>query len=231
MRDRTVDLMIAAVRRDYEAIADALYAIGTPNKKIDMNAYRAEVAMLTDRYLGKQLKDIELSSLVRDLVRAGTRYGIEIPPDFLLVAKALMTIEGIGKEISPELDVFEESKPFFLEILRKRYSPERLGNELLRRMERLTGASSQVPEALQEVLEDLRRGRLTIRSEDPQTAQASDRLGRRLYSAIVASALILGGSWLWSADHPNSGRLLLAAGLFVLSVHLVRDLYRSFIAR
>lgn len=231
MRDLTVDLMIAAVRRDYEAIADALYAIGNPTKKIDLNAFRAEVSVLTDRYLGKQLKDIEMSTLVRDLVRTGTQYGIEIPPDFVLVGKALMTIEGIGKEIAPDLEVFDECKPFFLEILQKRYAPERLGPDLLRRLERLSGASHRVPEALGEVLDDLRRGRLTIRTENVATELASDRLGRRLYSAIVASSLLLGGSWLWSSGQDGVGQLLVGLSLAVLTLHLLKDLYRSLRSR
>ena len=66
LRDLTVDLMIAAVRKDGDAIADVLYSIGTPTKKIDMHAYRAEVSLLAERYLGKQLKDIEISALIRD---------------------------------------------------------------------------------------------------------------------------------------------------------------------
>ena len=44
LRDRTIDLMVAAVRKDTYGVADALYAIGTPTKKVDMREYRAEVA-------------------------------------------------------------------------------------------------------------------------------------------------------------------------------------------
>ena len=44
LRDRTVDLMVAAVRKDTYGVADALYAIGRPTKKVDMREYRAEVA-------------------------------------------------------------------------------------------------------------------------------------------------------------------------------------------
>jgi len=53
MRDLTIDVMVGAVRKDYEAIADAMYQIGTPTKKIDMDAYRAEVGLLSEKYLGK----------------------------------------------------------------------------------------------------------------------------------------------------------------------------------
>src|SRR6185503_3486637 len=56
MRDRTIDLMVGAVRQDHVAVADALYQIGTPTKKIDTRAYRAEVAELAEKYLGRPLK-------------------------------------------------------------------------------------------------------------------------------------------------------------------------------
>ncbi|MBX3131004.1 MAG: hypothetical protein KF718_30070 [Polyangiaceae bacterium] len=223
MRDLTVDVMVGAVRRDYEGIADAMYAIGTATKKIDLEAYRAEVALLSEKYLGKQLRDIELSAMIRDLVQGATKYGLEIPPDFMLVGKALMTVEGVGKELDPELDVFEEAKPLFLDILRKRYSPERLGNELLRRLERLSGATYNMPQQLQEVLDDLRLGRLTVQARDPGLEPAADRLGRRLYSALIAGAFVLAGAWLVSGGHEAVGYGLIAVAVLLLALHVLLD--------
>jgi ubiquinone biosynthesis protein len=227
MRDLTVDVMVSAVRRDYEGVADAIYAISSPSKKIAMQAFRSEVALLTERYLGKQLKDIELSSLIRDLGACANTYGLEIPSDFLLVGKALMTVEGIGKEVDPELDVFEEARPLFLDLLRKRYSPERLGNQLLRRLEKLSDATYHMPQQIQEVLDDLRLGRLRIRAEDPGLLRSSDRLGRRVFSGIVASALLLAGAWLLAANHQRLGFGLLAFAMLVIFAHLLRDVYVS----
>jgi ubiquinone biosynthesis protein len=190
MRDQTIDLMVAALRRDYESLADAMMQLATPTRKIDTVAYRAEVALLAERYLGKALKDIELSAIVRDLVRTATTYGLEVPPDFMLVGKTLMTIEGIGKEIAPELDILEEVRPHVFELLKQRYSPERIGMELLRRAERFSSMTSSVPDQLSDVLEDLRSGRLSIRSHDTGRADAMDQLGRRLFTALVLCALL-----------------------------------------
>jgi ubiquinone biosynthesis protein len=227
LRDLTIDVMVGAVRRDYEAIADALYAIGTPTKKIDMQAYRAEVALLAEKYLGKQLKDIELSSLIRDLVRGATKYGVQIPTDFTLMGKALMTIESVGKEIDPDLDVFAEARPLFVELLRKRYSPERLGNELLRRIERLSGATYNMPQQIQEVLDDLRLGRLSVSTVDPEAAKSTELLGRRLHSAIVAAAFTLSGAWLIAARQELYGMLLIGFAIAVLSAHAIANAYRG----
>ena len=226
MRDLTVDLMVAAAREDFDAVADAMYAIATPTKKVDMRAYRSEVALLAEKYLKKNLRDIELAGLIHDLIGTATRYGLEVPPDFVLVGKALITIEGVGKEIAPDFDIIAESRPLFLELLRKRYSPQRLGNEFLRRMERLSGATSQLPEQFAEILEDLRLGRLAIHTTDTEMAGASDRLGRRIFTALVASASLLAGTALLTQGYPRLGATLLIAALLAIVAHWLGDTYR-----
>jgi ubiquinone biosynthesis protein len=231
LRDLAVDLMIAAARKDYEAIADVLYAIGTPTKKIDMHAYRAEVAMLAEKYLGKPLKDIEISALIRDLAQGAMKYGVEVPTDLLLVGKTLMTVEGVGKALDPDLDVFQEGKPLFLDIVKKRYSPERLGNELLRRLERLSGATSNLPEQISDVLDDLRFGRLTVRTSDADGGSASDRLGRRIYTGMVGSSLILAGAWALSSNQLYPSVALFASAGLLLFGHTVRDAVKSWTKR
>jgi ubiquinone biosynthesis protein len=228
LRERTVDLMVAAVRKDLIAVADALYAIGKPTKKIDMREYRAEVGMLAEKYLGKPLKEISLAAMLRDLVQGAIKYGLEIPTDFMLVGKALMTVEGIGKQIDPDLDIFGETAPYFFEIVRKRYSPLRLGNELWRGVEQISKAGYDMPMQAREVLEDLRLGRLTLRAEDPGLPGAADRLGRRVYSGLTVAALIGGGVVLLrDANHETLGTSLLVAAGLVWLVHVGRDLRRG----
>lgn len=219
LRDRTIDLMVAAVRKDYRAMADALYAIGTPTKKIDRDAFEAEVAVLADRYLGRRLGDIEVSGMIRDLIYGATKYGIEIPPDFLLVGKALMTVEGIGKEIYPELDVFAELKPYFVELLKQRYSPERIGQDLMHTAMRLSGAASEMPMQLQEILDDLRKGSLSMQVHEPALRVSSDQLGRRLFSGLVVASLLLGSAILIAADSPIVGAVFLAAGVVWVTLY------------
>jgi len=200
LRDRTIDLMVAAVREDFRGVADALYQIGRPTKKIDRQAYEAEVAVLAQKYLGKSLGEIELSALLRDLVDGARRYGIEIPSGFLMMGKALMTVEGVGKEIYPDLDVFEEVKPYFLRLIQQRYSPERITQDVIRGVTRLSHAATEAPMQMQEILEDLRKGAFSLQVQETTLKEATDRLGRRIFSGLVVSSSLLSGSLLMAAD-------------------------------
>jgi ubiquinone biosynthesis protein len=224
LRDRTVDLMIAAVRKDSYGVADALYGIGRPTRKIDMRDYRADVAVLADKYIGRQLKDIQLSALIRDLVGGAVKYGLEIPADFMLVGKALMTIESIAKELDPNLDVLEEASPYFAGIIRQRYSPERIGTELVRGAMQLSRAGYDLPMQVREVLDDLRLGRLAVRTADPELPRVADKLGRRLRAGLVVGACVTSGAIVLHGNaHSGLGiGLLICAGLILL-LHVAMD--------
>ena len=221
LRDKTVDLMVACIQENHRGIADALLAIGTPTKKLDRRAFEAEVAALSDKYLGKNLAEIELSALIRDFVQGAQKYGIEIPPDFMMVGKAIATIEGVGKEIAPHFDLYQEMKPYFLRLMAQRYAPERMLPEVMRSLTRISGAATDFPEQAQEILEDLRKGRLEIRTRDPEGAMTYDILGRRLYSGLVVSGMMIGSANLMAAGSIWLGGLFFVGALAWGGGHIV----------
>ncbi len=227
LRDLTVDLMIGAIRGDPDAIADAMAAIGTPTRTINLPMFREDVATLSEKYLGRSLAEIQLSKLIRDLGHIASVHGLEVPTDFVLVGKAMMTVEGIGRQLAPELDVFQESRPFFLRLLRRRYSPERLGLQFLRRFERLTDATSNLPHQLTDILEDLRTGRLRIGVDNGDASNSADRLGRRILTGCITGCCTLGGTVLLSNQKDAVAGVLLGVGLTWLIGHLARDTVRS----
>ncbi|GAC1394062.1 MAG: AarF/ABC1/UbiB kinase family protein [Polyangiales bacterium] len=239
MRDKTIRLMVAAVRNDPRALADALYAIGRPTKKIVQADFRARVAELSEKYLGRPLKEIELSGLIRDLVGGAIDYGLEVPTDFLMVGKALMTIEGIGKELDPELDVLAEAKPYFIELLQKRLSPQEIGKDLLRGAEQFLGVAHDLPLHIQEVLDDVRLGRLRIQTVETTAAPTYDRFGRRVFSGfVIASLNIAGGLALIAASVAKEWKypawlagLLFFSAWTAWAVHVGKDWFQAWWAK
>lgn len=213
LRDRLIDLLIAAGTRDSRVIAEALYAIGRPTKKIDRAAFEGDVARLADKYLGRKLEDVAFADLIRDLTSATLKYGLEMPTELLMVGKAMMTVEGIARQIYPALDIVAEVRPYFSEIVGYRYSPERLASDLLHVIARFTNAASEFPARADDILEDLRHGRMSAVVRQPTLAHAADRLGKRIFHALIAASLVLGGSALWAQGRTREGMGVLALGL------------------
>ena len=209
LRDRLIDVLIAAATRDSRALANALYTIGRPAKKIDREAYEADVGRLADKYLGRKLADVAFAHLIRDLSGAGLKYGIEMPAELLMVGKALMTVEGIARQLYPTLDVVEEIRPYFADIVGYRYSPERLTSDLLNIATRFANAASEFPGRADDILEDLRQGRLSIDVRQPTLIETSERLGRRIANGMIAAALTIGGCIVLAANRPVEGSVIL----------------------
>jgi ubiquinone biosynthesis protein len=144
----------------------------------------------------------------------------------MMVGKALMTIEGIGKQLDPDLDVFGEAQPYFVKLLRQRYSPQRIGNELIRGVEQLSRAGYDVPLQAREVLEDLRLGRLELRTADPMLPVAADRLGRRVFSGVVIGCATIGGALALQHDRTIAIALFIIAGALLI-LHVLLDRGRA----
>jgi ubiquinone biosynthesis protein len=160
-------------------------------------------------------------------VQGAVKYEIEMPTEMLMVGKSLMTVEGIGKEIFPELDVFTEVRPHFMKLLWKRYSPERLAREGLHVLSDLATAARSLPAQIHQILEDLRAGRLEVKSSDPNLPGAQDRLGRRIYSSVVVAALTLAGAHVLDA-HSTLGITLLSIAGGQMLLHVGGDLRRKY---
>jgi ubiquinone biosynthesis protein len=228
LRDRLVDVVIAAGTRDSRAIADALYAIGKPTKKIDRSAFETEVGRMSDKYLGRRLGDVPFSDLIRDLAGASQRYGMETPSELVMVGKAVMTVEGIARQIYPALDVVEEMRPYFTEIIGYRYSPERLTTDMLHVAARFANAATEFPARADDILEDLRQGRMSIEVRQTSLMRATERLGRRIFSGLVVASLIATGGLLLAHDHAHYGNALFAiAALWTFVVGITLALGRG----
>jgi ubiquinone biosynthesis protein len=218
-RERIIDLMVAAIRNDTDGLADALLALGKPQGRLDLPAFRAHVALLSERYLNRPLSEIEISALIRDLVQGAVKFNIEMPTDLLMMGKALMTIEGIGKQLYPALDVYTELRPYFLKLVWNRYHPQRVAREALKTLGQVKDMAVNLPSQLNTIFEDIRSGRLEVRTQDPslpaaaQTLAAQARNGLTIAGTLIAACLLLA-----SGRQETLGWILLcaAAALWLL---------------
>jgi ABC-type tungstate transport system substrate-binding protein len=100
----------------------------------------------------------------------------------------------------------------------------------MRQALRLSGVAGHMPEQLAEVLEDLRKGHLTLKSSDPVMPTSLDRLGRRLFAALSVSSLVIGGSLIlaWTRGaFLILGGAMLALALVVAVAHAALDWWRA----
>ncbi len=129
-----------------------------------------------------------------------------MPPTYTMVFKALMTVEGIGKTLAPDLNLLDEVQPFVKELLVERYSPRRLLKEGVDTLGSLSRFLKQFPHTATQLLRDAEHGRLTLKVDLQRIEELveADQIGRkRLAHAVVAGAACIAGSLALDAGGPT----------------------------
>ncbi|MBU1429952.1 phosphotransferase, partial [Myxococcota bacterium] len=127
MQDRMADMILYIATRRYESVARVLHEIAVHRRKVDYTLWEQDVVDLLERHFAHgTLADVDFGVVFRDLVEGAVRHDASIPPDYTMFFKALMTIEGVGKAIAPELDLVAELRPHVERVVAARYKPDRV---------------------------------------------------------------------------------------------------------
>jgi ubiquinone biosynthesis protein len=224
LRDHTLDLLLAAANKDGDALADAVLAIAKPRGRVDRAAFRAHVGEVAEAHLGRPLEEVEVAAVLRDVVKVALRYDLQIPPELTMLFRAIMTTEGVGKEVYPALDVLQVAQPYLAAMVMRRYHPARLGQDLLKGTGRLAHIARELPDQLRDIVEGLHRGDLTFRAVDPDTARALDRVGKRLRASLISLGMLGSGVALLLTERSlELAYGLIGAGALWLLGHLISD--------
>jgi ubiquinone biosynthesis protein len=128
------------------------------------------------------------------LFQTSRRFHVEIQPQLVLLQKTLLNIEGVGRQLDPNLDIWEVAKPVLERILRERYSPRRALKELRKRLPEIMTQAPDMPALLHSWLRQQVEGKheLAMRSQDIVTLNDTlKRMQRRVITAVTGVGLVV----------------------------------------
>lgn len=236
-RDAVMDVIVSMIREDYEALARAFFDIGVkvPGVRYDYAAFEQDVVDVMQKHLeGRTLNEIDVGAYFADLVAGAIRHRIKMPPSFTMVFKALVTVEGIGKTLAPDLNLLEEARPFARDLLAERYSPRRMLRQGIDTLGSFSRFLRQFPLTATQLLHDAESGDLHFKVEVEGTRELIEiertRSHRQARATLGAGSAIAGALALQAGPGPILGLNVPAAVLFtvaaVLAVPMMLGLLR-----
>ncbi|GIW21606.1 MAG: 2-octaprenyl-3-methyl-6-methoxy-1,4-benzoquinone hydroxylase [Candidatus Sericytochromatia bacterium] len=194
MRDKMAELVIALNTRDHEGVARSLYNLGKKTQKVDFEQFKKETSEVLQKIEGLPLKEIQFSEILNELIQGAKKNKIKIPNDYTLMGKAILTIEGIGRTLDPDLDLEKEAQPFVLKLIKKRWSAQRLGQDFLKSSLQFYQWSREVPGQMISLLNDFENGDIKLKHEDvgqEKYLKIWEEIIQKLTSGLVISSLII----------------------------------------
>jgi ubiquinone biosynthesis protein len=218
---------MAVFERDYHRVALLHVESGwvPPGTRID--EMESAVRTVCEPIFDRPLKDISFGRILLRLFEISRRFNMQIQPQLILLQKTLLNVEGLGRDLYPDLDVWNTATPILREWMRERTSLRTVARRLRAHVPELIEVARGVPALLSGLIarEHVRLPPPAAAPDGGELRAALERSARRRDAATVGAALLLGALvWLAMARDPAwLGWTLLAAG----AVAVVYGLWRS----
>jgi ubiquinone biosynthesis protein len=190
---------IALFERDYARIAQLHVAAGWMPANVRLDELEAAVRTVCEPYFTRPLSQISLAELVVKLFQTARRFELTLQPQLILLQKTLLNIEGVGRMLDPEIDIWAVAHPVLKRILRERYSPLRTLRDMRKRLPEWLHNAPQFPELMRDALRQIARGEQRNIS-DPQMLKLLGENARRqqqlLACGLLGSTLLIGAALL-----------------------------------
>ncbi len=175
----------AFFRRDYKRVAELHIESGWVPSDTRVDELESGIRSVCEPYFDRPLKEISLGMVLMRLFQISRRFNVEIQPQLVLLQKTLLNIEGLGRELDPELDLWSTAKPFL-----ERWMIDQLGPRMF--WQQLKAEAPQyaklIPE-LPRLLHDFLRQRKGDESRELQALLTEQRRTNRLLQALIYGGL------------------------------------------
>jgi ubiquinone biosynthesis protein len=195
-RDRyeIVDLIKSVVKKDSEGLVDSLLLLTKGEYGIDRRGLERELLEILDTYFAVPIKDMNLGHLLLDITALLRGYRLRLPPDLVIMVKALITAEGTACQICPELNVVSEAEASIERLAVSRFWPGGLWHNLLGSIRHFLALQRQFPLRAYQIMDKLDRGELAIRFEHENLTglrKTLEHIFNRLTFGIIIGAMII----------------------------------------
>ncbi|WP_226664259.1 ubiquinone biosynthesis regulatory protein kinase UbiB [Microbulbifer aggregans] len=212
--------LLAMFRRDYRMVAELHVQSGWVRADTPINAFEAAIRAVCEPIFEKPLGEISFARVLISLFQTARRFDMAVQPQLVLLQKTLLNIEGLGRQLYPQLDLWKTAHPFLERWMRDRIHPRTILGEIKRYGPEWLEKFPQLPQMAFAALEQGRELAPQLHRLGDQLA-GSQRRGRAQYARRVAGVLLAVGAALVAspgllAQVPAASWALGAAGLALL---------------
>jgi ubiquinone biosynthesis protein len=224
---------LAFMNRDYRRVAELHVESGWVPVDTRVDEFEFSIRSVCEPIFDRPVKDISVGHLLLRLFQTAQRFHMKILPQLLLLQKTLVNVEGVGRQLYPELDLWAAARPPLEQWMRQRVSIRALAKAARERLPAIAERLPELPKMAFDVLEQAKTGQLKMIVHGDQIDELKAevrRSGRRTALAVLAASFIISAAvlvgvvgksaeTLWGVPWPVWVLGVLAAGLIAVLVN------------
>jgi len=213
--------MLAFFKRDYQRVAELHIASGwlPPDTRIDQ--FEGAIRAVCEPIFERPLKDISFGQLLLRLFQTARRFNINIQPQLILLQKTLLNIEGVGRQLYPELDLWTTAAPFLERWLKKQVGVKAFMHRVRENLPFWSEKLPEIPGLIYDVLNQTREQNEHIRFNQQLILSTRPKKSKSRHFLLVVGVALLLSSFVveYHASWTHSISFILAViGLLVLLI-------------
>jgi ubiquinone biosynthesis protein len=191
--DTLTDIVTGYANRNKAVIVDSVMRILEYDEYPDHQDLENDISGFIDQYLYQPLKKMRLGDMLQDSLQLLSRHQLKFPPDIFFMFKAMVEVEGIGRLLDPDFDIFAKANQYIKDIKTKQNHPSRFMDDLLILSTRLKNFSLEFYDLLRHLKQGKAKMRIEHKGLEPLTSEIT-RSSNRIASSLIIAALIIGSS-------------------------------------
>ena len=184
-------MLQSVLKQNYKSLANLFISSGWVNSDTNNTELENTLRACCEPIFEKPLSEIEFGKLLLYLFQSTRQYGLSLQTSLVLLQKTLIHIEGMGRQIYPELDFWGIAEPYLDDWLTEQFSPLKLKDYILENKEDLLFKASEVPVIVYEALDELRSYSKTKKSNDEKISNLELQLSNQKYLLRVIGIVII----------------------------------------
>jgi ubiquinone biosynthesis protein len=240
LRETMASTFLALINKDFDRLIDQYLELGLVPEHIDLEAFRKEFkADLSDFFeplYGLAIKEINFADYLDTVTHIAIKHNMKIPSDLLLVNKAMLVLENLGRELDPDFDFIAAAEPYASKLIRERLRPGKLFEKARKNAMEVGDFVTLFPKQMKQIIQKVLKDDVGIRMTHvgmEKFMRDLDRSSNRIAFSMIISAILLSSAIMHATGAGPSvfGMSLLGIvsfGMaFILGVWLIISIIRS----
>lgn len=209
LKEAMADTFLALINKDFDRLIDQYIELGIVSEHIDIDVFRrdfkADLMDFLEPLYGLTLKEINFAQYLDTLTHVAIRHNLRIPSDLLLINKALLILENIGRQLDPNFDFIAEAEPYASNIIKKRVSPSRFYDRARKNIMEIGDFAFLFPRQLKQIIKKTLKDDIQVKMFHvnlPEFIRDMDKSSNRIAFALIVSAMLISSAIMHATKVP-----------------------------
>jgi ubiquinone biosynthesis protein len=190
---------LAFFNQDYRRVAEMHIESGWVSSSVRVEEFESAIRSVCEPIFEKPLKDISFGQVLLGLFSTARRFDMHVQPQLVLLQKTLLNIEGLGRQLYPDLDLWQTAKPFLESWFQERLSPKAKIKKLIKQLPDFADQFPEIPSLIYKALDNAAHAEQRAQTQQREFAllrqqMASQQRGQ-LWIILIGALMICAAIW------------------------------------